>query len=158
LQRVLPAHDSQLTRSVEIVADNGAKWTFYVAASGGQYAGAAFESSSGGYGGPVRVLVGVNSNGTVQAVEILEQRETKGLGARIAEPAFRAQFSGKDIQKTRWRTKRRGGDQITGATVSSDAVAAAVKAGLAVYAKNLATLRRAAPSANGAGKTAKPSE
>lgn len=144
LDRVLPAHDNRPGRDCVTVTEGGKKWTFYVAAQKGQYAGAAFESSSDGFNGPIRVLVGVSAAGTVQAVEILEQKETAGLGARVTEPRFRAQFSGKDILKTRWQTKERRGDidQITGATVSSGAVAAAVKSGLGVYVKHLDAIRR----------------
>jgi electron transport complex protein RnfG len=146
LDSVLPAHDNRPGRDCVTVTEGGKQWTFYVAAEKGQYAGAAFESSSAGFYGPIRVLVGVNAAGAVQAIEILVHKETAGVGARVAEPGFRAQFSGKDIVKTRWRTRQRGGDidQITGATVSSDAVADAVKSGLSVYVKHLDAIRRVA--------------
>ena len=148
LSRVLPAYDNRPNEARAIVDEAGRVWAFYVAVKDGRYAGAAFESSSDGYNGPIRVLVGVNSTGSVQAIEIIEQKETKGLGSRVTEPGFRSQFVGKNIVKTKWRSKARGGDidAVTGATVSSDAVAAAVKSGLNVYVKHLDVIRRVVES------------
>ena len=131
LARVLPACDNRPAEATVTFTEDGKTWTFYVAAKNRRYAGVAFASSAWGYSSFIRVLVGVNTNEAVQGIEILEQQETRGLGTRVADDAFRAQFAGKDAAKTPWATRTRGGaiDAITGATISSDAVLAAVRAG-----------------------------
>ena len=49
-----------------------------------------------GYGGDIVVKTAYENDGrTIQSVNILEQNETEGLGAKIAEPEFLDQFPGK---------------------------------------------------------------
>ena len=143
IRKVLPPCDNRPDEETVTVSDHNAQWTFYVARRGGQYAGAAFEASSDkGYGGTIRVMVGVNADGTVNAIEILSHKETPGLGARISEPAFKNRFAGRDIQDTTWAVRKDGGDidEITAATISSRAVVGAVADGLAVYQGHAATI------------------
>ena len=144
LARVLSACDNRPAETTVTFTEDGKTWTFYVAAKNHRYAGVAFASSAWGYRSFIRVLVGVNTNEAVQGIEILDQRETRGIGTRVAEEAFRAQFVGKDAAQTSWATPARGGaiDAITGATISSDAVIAAVRAGLEVYQKHRDAIRR----------------
>ena len=40
-------------------------------------------SARDGYSGPIRLLVGIDVEGTVTAVQVLEHRETPGLGDRV---------------------------------------------------------------------------
>ena len=121
----------------------GAPWTFYVGLQDGQFVGAAFESvSPKGYGGDVGIMVGVNADGQVQGIEILVQKETPGLGAKMADDAFKSQFSGRSIAETRWAVDKDQGDidSITAATISSRAVVEAVHAGLQVYTTHQARI------------------
>jgi len=143
LRKVLPAYDNEPDRNKCALQQAGRAWAFAVARKGGVFVGAAFESvSEKGYGGSIRVLVGVLPDGTVQGVEILEHRETPGLGAKIAKDAFRKQFAGRPAAATNWAVDKDGGDihAITGATISSRAVVDAVKTGLAVYQKHTAEI------------------
>ncbi|MCA1809010.1 MAG: RnfABCDGE type electron transport complex subunit G, partial [Lentisphaerae bacterium] len=114
-------------------------WTFYRARQKGQFAGAAFEASSDqGYSGTIRIMAGVSADDKVSGVAIIEQMETPGLGARIAEPSFTSQFRDRAIQATKWAVTKDGGDinAITGATISPRAVVEALKTGLNVYEQN----------------------
>lgn len=143
MKEVLPEHDNDpLSDKIEIEAE-GSIWTFNVARKDGVYAGAAFESTSPkGYAGNITVMLGVDSDGKVNALKVTSQKETPGLGAKIIEPVWRAQFSGKSITDTKWAVKKEQGDidQITAATISSRAVAEAVKTGLDVYTANLSKI------------------
>ncbi len=85
--------------------------------------------STQGYGGAIRLLVGIKRNGTITGVQIVEQRETPGIGDRIlAEKSDWLQiFTGRsrdDPQASRWQVRSAGGafDAIAGATISSRAV------------------------------------
>ena len=61
-----------------------------------RYKGAAFSVKGSGFWGPIIVMVGVDpENMTIKGIEILQQEETPGLGARIEEDWFRNQFKGK---------------------------------------------------------------
>jgi len=84
-----------------------------------------------GYNGYIRIIAGVDSNGTIQGVAILEHSETPGLGAKIneiksgeSEPWFLKQFKGKNARDI---AVKKDIDAITGATISSKAVTDAVR-------------------------------
>ncbi len=150
MKEVLPQYDNDpIAEAVAITADGG-EWTFNVARMGGKFVGAAFETtSSKGYGGNIVIMVGVNADDAVQAVKILKQKETPGLGAKIEDPEWRAQFNGRSISETKWAVQKDQGDidQITAATISSRAVTEAVKQGLSVYTGNRAEITKAAGEA-----------
>ena len=89
--------------------------------------GQAFMALAVGYGGPIDILVGLEQNNALRGIEIISQKETPGLGAKIIEAAFLDQFArqtGETLALT-----RDGGtiDAITGATISSSAVVKGVK-------------------------------
>jgi Na+-translocating ferredoxin:NAD+ oxidoreductase subunit G len=139
LSEVLPAFDNQPDATCIKLSEGGADWTFYVARKEGNFVGAAFQAvSTKGYGGPIAMMVGVNSDGTVRSFRVLSQQETPGLGTKITVPPFSKQFDGRDVVKTRWLVKKDGGDfdSITGATISSRAVVGAMKSGLDVFARH----------------------
>ena len=91
-----------------------------------------------GYSSTIATMVGVDSNGAVTGVKILFQQETPGLGAKVEEishgenePWFTRQFKGKTVEDDIKVTKDGGSiDAITGATISSRAVANSIYEGL----------------------------
>ena len=87
-------------------------------------------------------MVGINAEDNVQAIAIVAQSETPGLGARMVEPAFKDQFKNKNISRTKWAVKKDQGDidQITAATISSRAVVDAVKSGLDIFKEHKAKI------------------
>jgi electron transport complex protein RnfG len=142
---VLPEYDNDPGSTAYTNEVDGSAWVFYVARKNGQFAGAAFETvSSEGYGGDIRVMVGVTSKGKMQGIQILKAMETPGLGAKIAEDDFRSQFVDKDLETTTWAVKKDKGsiDQITAATISSRAVVNAIQSGLEVYKQHREEISR----------------
>ena len=136
MKKVLPAYDNDPVTNTCIVKEDSKEWMFYVARKQGAFAGAAFEAASDqGYSGTIRILAGILPDNSIKGIEIIEQSETPGLGAKISGSAFKDQFQGKSIFRTRWKVKKDGGDidAITGATISPRAVVAALKTGLEVY-------------------------
>ena len=85
--------------------------------------------SKKGYNGLVKVLVGFNSDGSINNIAVLEQNETPGLGTKIKNEAFIAQFRGKDPTTFKLKVKKDQGDvdALTGATISSRAFIEAVQ-------------------------------
>jgi Na+-translocating ferredoxin:NAD+ oxidoreductase subunit G len=132
LNTVLPAHDNQPDKdAIEI---NGIR--YYVSKAKGVVNGIAFETSSDkGYSGLIRVMVGITPSGEITSIEIMEQKETPGLGAKITEDGFRDQYKGKSLENARWKVKKDGGDfdQISGATISPRAVTNGIRSGLEAY-------------------------
>jgi Na+-translocating ferredoxin:NAD+ oxidoreductase subunit G len=139
MKQVLPDCDNEPMGDTVVVTEDGAQWTFYVARSGGTFVGAAcISTTSEGYGGDISIMVGINADDEVQAIAILDQKETPGLGANIKSDGFRACFNCRSAEETNWSVKKDGGDidEITAATISSRAVVGAVKSGLDVYLKH----------------------
>lgn len=96
----------------------------------GQFIGAAIKTfSMNGFGGKVELMVGVLANGNINKVSVLSQAETPGLGANMTNARFIGQFDGKNPSNYNLKVKKDGGDidAITAATISSRAVAEAIK-------------------------------
>lgn len=68
-----------------------------------------------GYGGEVPVMVAFNAEGTIEAVQFLDNDETPGLGQKVKSEAFQSQFSGMPAEEFGLSDI----DAITGATISS---------------------------------------
>ncbi|MCP4300969.1 MAG: electron transport complex subunit RsxG [Gammaproteobacteria bacterium] len=91
-------------------------------------------SARDGYAGPIRILVGIDVEGVVSGVHVLEHRETPGLGDRVesTKSDWAKQFNGRslvDPVAAGWTIKRDGGqfDQLSGASVTPRAITKAVK-------------------------------
>jgi len=67
--------------------------------------------------------------GTLLGIEILSMTETPGLGAKIQEEPFKGQFKGKSVEDE--FIAKQDVEAISGATISSTAVADAIKTSLA---------------------------
>lgn len=65
-----------------------------------------------GYGGEISMMVGIDGDGAVTGVSIMDMSETAGLGAKAKDEAFLSQFVGKNPEIK----------AITGATITSTAV------------------------------------
>lgn len=94
-----------------------------------------------GYAGAIRVLVGIEYDGTITGIRILEHRETPGLGDKIvaSRSDWVFQFDGRslgDPMLEQWALKRDGGefDQLTGASVTPRAVIRVTKETLMYFA------------------------
>lgn len=101
---------------------------FYGYAEGGNpndLVGYAGTGQATGYAGPIKVLVGVNPAGEIIGVEIVESRETPGFFRRLPEAGYFRQFLGKDYEDD--LRLSRDIDAASGATVSSEAVARAIR-------------------------------
>jgi electron transport complex protein RnfG len=87
-----------------------------------------------GYSGPIRILIGIEADGEVTGLRILEHRETPGLGDKIelARSDWVRQFEGRSLQDpapARWAIRADGGDfdQLTGASVTPRAIIKAMR-------------------------------
>ncbi len=125
MQKVLQAANYQA------LTDDDTSDMFYAAVdSSGKTIGYVASCSAVGYGGDISVMVGIDSNGTVTAIDIVScDDETPGLGQKVKNEDFTAQFSGvKDAAVFGENV-----DAISGATISSEAVRTAVNNALSMY-------------------------
>jgi electron transport complex protein RnfG len=97
-----------------------------------------------GYVGSIRLLVGINTQGRVLGVRVLEHHETPGLGDKIEldKSDWMQILGGRDRNNTVWALRRDGGDfdRITGATITSRAVVNAVRRVIEFYLDNQALI------------------
>jgi electron transport complex protein RnfG len=106
--------------------------------------GAAIETiAPDGYNGVIKLIVGLDYNGTVTGTRVLEHQETPGLGDRIdiRITDWILGFTGKKVtgdNLDKWQVRKDGGefDQFTGATITPRAVVRAVKNGVIFYNEN----------------------
>ncbi len=109
--------------------------------SAGRRVGIVFRAAEQGYGGPVPVVVGVDTVERVTAISVASAaeglKETPGLGLKALEPSFQRQFAGRTAAEA--KLKKDGGalDGISGATITSRAVARGVKLGIEKYSHYL---------------------
>jgi len=96
-----------------------------------------------GYSGSIKLLVGINVDGSLSGVRVVAHRETPGLGDAIDETRsdWIRIFDGKSLQApdvSRWTVRKDGGefDQLTGATITPRAVVKAVRNTLLYYQDN----------------------
>jgi electron transport complex protein RnfG len=129
----------------------------YAARQGGRIIGVALRASRASYGGPITVLVGVGNDGRIRRIKILEHKDTPGLGANAASPAyyvdkpakrtFYDQFTGKGLDDP--FEVHQDVTAVTASTITSRAVTGVVKtAGDAAYAWLSANPEAAAPGGN----------
>ena len=93
-----------------------------------------------GFSGRFTLMVGFNPDGSISNVEVLDHKETPGLGTKMALPAFKDQFKGikiSDLPGGKILVKKDGGtvDAITAATISSRAFCDAVNRADAINKK-----------------------
>jgi electron transport complex protein RnfG len=91
-------------------------------------------SARDGFSGAIRLLIGINIDGAITGVRVLEHRETPGLGDKIeaARTDWILQFDGHSLGNPNaegWAIRTDGGqfDQLTGASVTPRAVIKAIR-------------------------------
>lgn len=90
----------------------------YSAENGSGYV---FMLTTKGYGGDMKLICGIKSDGTIEQCKTLSHSETSGLGSKTAEDPYRNQYCGKSSDTLSEV------DAITGATISSTAYKNAIE-------------------------------
>ena len=109
---------------------------FFVVRKDGEPYAVALEDYGQGFGGDLGVMTGFRvDTGDLVAIGITTMAETPGVGTKVRDESFLKQFHGMP-RDTVFQVKKDGGqiDAVTGATVSSRAVAQAIDKAAAFYA------------------------
>ncbi len=103
----------------------------------GKLAGVVVNVYPKGYAGAIEMVVGLNNDGKISGVKILSQKETPGLGTKLADPVFMEPFKKLITAKDKpvFMVKQDGGDvdAITAATISSRAFCAGIRNSLETF-------------------------
>ncbi len=97
-----------------------------------------------GYSGAIRMLIGLDLDGQITGIRVVDHRETPGLGDKvdIKKSSWIEGFAGKSLgnpEESGWAVKKDGGsfDAFTGATITPRAVVSQVRTTLAFYQQHL---------------------
>ena len=98
----------------------------------GELAGYCVEVQSHGFGGPITMVVGVDTNGEVTGVAVTSHSETTAVGGRAMTPEALSRYVGRS--GTIRSTGANAMDAVSGATATSRAITAGVNRALAIVA------------------------
>ncbi len=101
----------------------------------GDNGGFVITTEPGGFGGAVKTMIGIDSEGTITGLRVTGHAETPGLGAKATDPSFYEQFAGKSGSVS---VTKDGGEivPITSATITSRAVCVGAQEALDWFAAN----------------------
>ena len=156
LKQVLPEYETTTSQDIEV---NALPVKVHTATVADKAVGYAVESTSkNGFGGAVRLMVGFDAEGTILNINVLEQKETPGLGTKMTNEGnvLLASLKGKDAAQVKMTVKKDGGDidALTAATISSRAYAEAVAIAYEAYKVASGKQATAGDVATGATKQA----
>jgi electron transport complex protein RnfG len=133
LAEVIPAesYDNDLLHDTLTISSKGysigaEQILVYQAKKAGKVTAISFKlSAPDGYSGAIDMLIGINRDGTILGVRVLNHKETPGLGDKIelAKSNWILNFNGRSLNNLaaeRWAVKKDGGefDQFSGATIT----------------------------------------
>lgn len=127
MQVLVPEADNFSIFDMEQIEEPGVVKEIFEGLRSDEIVGYAIKARANGYGGPVEIMVGIDSSHTLNGVEVLSHSETPGLGDKITESSFREQFTGHPT------TESLSVDTISSATVSSEAVIKGVEDAINLY-------------------------
>ncbi|WP_300762728.1 RnfABCDGE type electron transport complex subunit G [uncultured Bacteroides sp.] len=135
---VVPGFDNNPAEAPETIDVDGVSYKIYKATKGGEFIGAAVESSSMGFGGELKVLVGFDVEGNIIDYSLLSHAETPGLGSKAADwfkKGAKGDITGKNPGNAPLTVSKDGGeiDAITASTITSRAFLAAVNSAYGAY-------------------------
>ena len=142
---------AQEFKEVKLTGDAGIIKEIYEGTANGKTVGYDFTVTPKGYGGPLKIIVGVGNDGRVKDLRILTSSETPGLGAKAAQEPFAGQFREK-VAKVLTVTKTPPTadteiQAISGATITSLAVTRGVNTAIEYWQKNFSEDKAAATTA-----------
>lgn len=136
IAQVLPPFDNNPVEEMKKI--EGDNLVLYKAKKNGEWVGTAVKTySHKGFGGDIILMVGFLPDGTIYNISVVEQKETPGLGTKMAEPKFKDQFKQKNPETFKLSVKKDGGDvdAITASTITSRAVCDALNRAYEAFKK-----------------------
>jgi Na+-translocating ferredoxin:NAD+ oxidoreductase subunit G len=140
---VVPGADKGTIEEKSVSADGG-ELIFYTVKVNDEIIGTAVKSfSNSAFSGLITVMVGFDKEGKIIDSNVLEHKETPGLGDKTDKKVgpWNEQFKGKDPKEFILKVKKDGGsvDAITAATISSRAYCDAINRAYTAYMETAGT-------------------
>ena len=146
LKNVVPAFDNNPVAECDTIFEekNGKQvlqFIVYPAKNGGQVVGTAVQSTSLGFGGEIKILVGFDAEGKIYDYALLSHAETPGLGSKADvwfKEGNKGNIVGMNPGESPLVVKNDGGqiDAITASTITTRAFLNAVNAAYGAYKGN----------------------
>lgn len=138
IKNVVPEFNNNPIDEEYALTIDGEELTAYPAKKDGTFVATAIVTNTkNGYGGKIKLMVGLLPDGRIYDISVLEHKETPGLGQKIekGKSDFGEQFKGKDPNSFKLLVKQDRGevDAITAATISSRAYCDAVHRAFKAY-------------------------
>ncbi|MGE0089265.1 MAG: RnfABCDGE type electron transport complex subunit G [Bacteroidales bacterium] len=131
IKQVVPEFTNDPTADmIMLPTGEGDSLEIYPAKNNNEIVGYAVKTyTNKGFSGYIGLIAGFKLDGSIINIVVLEQKETPGLGTKMAEPQFKDQFNGKNPNDFQMVVKKDGGqvDAITAATISSRAFCDAIQ-------------------------------
>jgi electron transport complex protein RnfG len=156
VSNVLPAFD-EIKEPVTVNPDGGPEsLEIFPAYSGSNLVGVAVKSySKNGFSGHIGIMVGIDLQGNITGYQVLEHKETPGLGSKMGvwfnnQERPNQNILGKNPATTRLQVSKDGGDidAITASTITSRAFLEAVVRAHAGFEKQFAPVSQVANPTN----------
>lgn len=146
IKLVLPDFDNNPVEDVVLIKSENIKDSIevYPGFANNEFVGAAvIGSSEKGFSGLVKLMIGFKASGEIKNIEVLEQKETPGLGTKMKDEKFLQQFKDKNPSTYNLKVKKDGGevDALTGATISTRAFTEATQMAYDEFMKNNESLK-----------------
>lgn len=133
IKQVVPEFDNNPDAEMyRLPTGEGDSLDIYPAKKDGEIIGYAINTyTNKGFSGNITLMAGYKPDGSIIDITVLTQKETPGLGTKMALPEFKDQFKGKNPADFPLKVAKDGGqvDAITAATISSRAFCDAVQRG-----------------------------
>ena len=141
IKQVLPEFSNNPVEQVKLIKSDKAKDSIEI------YTGimddmpigtAVIGSTEKGFSGLIKIMIGFTPDGTIKNIEVLEQKETPGLGTKMKDEKYLAQYREKNPSDFNLKVTKDGGevDALTGATITSRAFGEAVQMAYDEFIKN----------------------
>ena len=141
IKEVVPGFDNNPgEEAYELTSEEGFILKVFPAKKEGTLIGVAIESMTNrGFGGDIKVMVGLKPDGTLINYKVLEHKETPGLGTKMTDwfktDKGKQSIVGKNPGQSNLTVSKDGGevDAITAATISSRAFLHAIEVAYSTY-------------------------
>lgn len=155
LEEVVPAglHDNDMLQDTLTIPSaeyniGANETTVYLAKKSGQVSAVCFKfTAPDGYSGAINMIMGIDREGNILGVRVLNHKETPGLGDKIevTKSDWILNFAGRSLDNltpTQWAVKKDGGefDQFAGATITPRKSVQAINRGLQLFKAHQAQL------------------
>ena len=118
-----------------LLADQPGITGYYPVTAGGKITGYVLDLTGSGYAGDLKILAGFLADGTVNAVVMMDNQETPGLGKEAEKASYMEKYLGtgsdKPIPVRKSQLAQADADAISGATITFMGIAKALEAGSA---------------------------